>query len=106
MYLFRHDLYFISAACGLEKMCNECYVCHTCVLFIFIRTMHARMKIFDVMPLYLFLCDISSHMHHGFTLSHTHALHGCNDLGGVSYMFYYVQLTFEVILRILIISTY
>ena len=44
--------------------------------------MQARMKILDVMPLYLFLCDISCHMHHGFTLSHTHAPHGCNDLGG------------------------
>ena len=71
----------------LRKMCNECYVWITCVIFIFIRTMHARMKIFDVMPLYLFLCHISCHMHHGFTLSHTHAPHGCNDLGGVSYMF-------------------
>ena len=78
---------YILVACGLEKMCNECYVWITCVIFIFIRTMHARMKIFDVMSLYLFLCDISWHMHHSFTLSHTHALHGCNDLGGVSYMF-------------------
>ena len=51
-------IYIILVACGLEKMCNECYVWHTCVVFIFIRTMHARIKIFDVMPLYLFLCDI------------------------------------------------
>jgi len=25
----------LSVACGLEKMCNECYVWHTCVVFIF-----------------------------------------------------------------------
>ena len=62
-----------------------------CVIYMmylfFIRTMHAKMKIFDVMHLYLFLCDISCHMHHGFTLSHTLAPHGCNDLRGVSYVF-------------------
>ena len=62
-------------------------MCELHVIFIFIRTMHARMKIFDVMPLYLFLRDISCHMHHDFSLPHTHAPHGCNDLGGVSYMF-------------------
>ena len=57
-----------------------------CVIYMmylfFIRTMHAKMKIFDVMHLYLFLCDISCHMHHDFTLSHTLAPHGCNDLRG------------------------
>ena len=88
MYLVRHDLnIYISVAYGLEKICNECYMWITWIIFIVIRTMHARMKIFDVMPFYLFLYDISCHMHHGFTLSHTHAPHGCNDLGGVSYMF-------------------
>ena len=78
---------YISVVSGLEKICNECYVWITCVIFIFIRTMHARIKIFDVMPLYLFLYGISCHMHHGFSLSHTHAPHGCNDLGGVFYLF-------------------
>ena len=73
MYLLRHHLYlYISVVSGLEKICNECYVWITWVIFIVIRTMHARMKIFDVMPLYLFLYDISCHMHHGFSLSHTH----------------------------------
>ena len=66
----------------MRNLCDECYVCDIYDVFIFIRTMHARMKIFDVMHLYLFLCDISCHMHHDFTLSHTLAPHGCNDLRG------------------------
>ena len=70
---------------------------YMCYIY-FHKDYDARMKILDVMPLYLFLCDISCHMHHGFTLSYTHAPHRCNDLGGFSYMFLYVQLTFEVML--------
>jgi hypothetical protein len=68
-------------------MCNECYVCYTCVVFIFIRTKHARMKMYDVMLFIYSLSVISCHMHHGFILSHTLAPHRCNDLGGVSYVF-------------------
>jgi len=66
----------------MSAMCDI----HVLYLF-FIRTMLAKMKMFDVMLLYFFLCDISCHMQHGFTLSHTLASHGCNDLGGVSYVF-------------------
>ena len=47
-----------------------------------------RMDLNGVMPFYFYsLCDISCHMHHGFIFSHTLAPHGCNDLGGVSYVF-------------------
>ena len=86
MDLLRYDLYYLWLVdlrkCVMSAMCGI----HVLYLF-FIRSMHDRMKIFDVMSLYLFLYDISCHMHHNSILSHTHAPHGCNDLGGVSYMF-------------------
>jgi hypothetical protein len=62
----------------MSAMC----VIYTCCIH-FHKVMHASMKMYDVMLLYLFLCDISCHMHHGF-ICHTLTPHRCNDLGGVS----------------------
>ena len=86
MDLLRYDLYYLWLVDLRKYVMSVMCGIHVLYLF-FIRSMHDRMKIFDVMSLYLFLCDISYHMHHNSILSHTHAPHGCNDLGGVSYMF-------------------